>query len=233
MNLGEKLRHLRQSRNLTQPELAEALGIEQSYLSKLENGKYVPSSDVFARILDVFKMQVGELVDDLDQGARNQLRQLPEVAQHFSAQKELMIGSRRRWLFASAILIAVGTGLVYGGSVDLFVSDTTYEYKSHGVLLDGESKEFFRVLEMSYGGQPSDERLAAEARRDEDFMVTGRFRGSIFNIPTEGGSRTYYHYDTTEVDPMLNKLMAFIGVMMIAANVASMTLGVATHVLRG
>ena len=50
MRLGERLRQLRQARDLTQPELADAIGIEQSYLSKLENDKYVPSADIFGRI---------------------------------------------------------------------------------------------------------------------------------------------------------------------------------------
>ena len=224
MNLGEKLRQLRQDRNLTQPELAEAIGIEQSYLSKLENGKYVPSSDVFGRIRDVFELEVGELVDDLDKGARNQLRQIPEVAQYFNAQKELMIGNRRRWLVVSAILIAVGSGFVYGGSVDLFVSNTSYQYNSHGIVRDGESKEVFRILDRSYAGEPSDERLAAEARRDEDFMTTSRYRGDVFNIPAADGSRTYYLYGRTEVDPVANKLMAFIGVMMIAFGATGLVL---------
>ena len=108
MNLGEKLRQLRHDENLTQPELADAMGIEQSYVSKLENDKYVPSSDVFCRILDVFKLEVGDLVDDLDQGVRNQLRQIPDVERHFSEQKQLMIGNRRRWVLISTILVAVG-----------------------------------------------------------------------------------------------------------------------------
>jgi transcriptional regulator with XRE-family HTH domain len=43
MTLGKKLcaRH-----NLSQPELAEKIGSEQSYLSKLENDKYVPSNEI-------------------------------------------------------------------------------------------------------------------------------------------------------------------------------------------
>ena len=35
MNFGEKLRDLRNEKKWTQPELADAIGIEQSYLSKL------------------------------------------------------------------------------------------------------------------------------------------------------------------------------------------------------
>jgi len=44
MNFGERIKQLRTERNMTQPQLAEAIGIEQSYLSKLENDKSVPST---------------------------------------------------------------------------------------------------------------------------------------------------------------------------------------------
>ncbi len=39
MRFGEKLKELRNEKEWTQPEMAEAIGIEQSYWSKLENGK--------------------------------------------------------------------------------------------------------------------------------------------------------------------------------------------------
>jgi len=55
------------------------MGIEQSNLSKLDNDKSLPSSDVLNRILDVFELEIGGLVSDLSQGARNQLRQLPDA----------------------------------------------------------------------------------------------------------------------------------------------------------
>ena len=66
-------------RDLTQPDAAAAMGIEQSNLSKLDNDKSLPSSDVLNRILDVFELEIGGLVSDLSQGARNQLRQLPDA----------------------------------------------------------------------------------------------------------------------------------------------------------
>ena len=216
MDFGDKLRQLRQDLNLTQPELADAMGIEQSYLSKLENGKYIPSSDVFGRMLEVFELQVGDIVDDLDTAARSKLRQIPEVAQYFKAQNQQIIGNRRRWLLASAVLVAVGAGFIYGGTMNLFGSDTTYDYKSHGIVHEGESREFFRILDLSYAGEPSEERLAAEARRDEDYLTTSRFRGTIFNVPVDGGSRTYYLYASRQVDPVANKLMAFLGIVMVA-----------------
>lgn len=37
MRFGDKLRKLRQEHDLTQPDLATYLGVEQSWLSKIEN----------------------------------------------------------------------------------------------------------------------------------------------------------------------------------------------------
>lgn len=50
MPFHENLRTLRLARGLTQPKLAEKADIEQSYLSKLENGRSQPSPEVLARL---------------------------------------------------------------------------------------------------------------------------------------------------------------------------------------
>ncbi len=79
MKFGEKLKELRNEKGMTQPEMAEAIGIEQSYLSKLENDKSLPSRDTFVRILEVFELGIADVVDELDPSSKNQLRQLSEV----------------------------------------------------------------------------------------------------------------------------------------------------------
>ncbi len=67
MKFGEKLKELRNEKEITQPDMGEAIGIEQSYWSKLENDKSLPSNDIFIRILEVFGLDIADLVDDLDQ----------------------------------------------------------------------------------------------------------------------------------------------------------------------
>ena len=204
MQFGNKLRLLRQDKGLTQPELAETMGIEQSYLSKLENGKSLPSNDVFNRILDVFSLDVGDLVDNLDQGVRNQLRQIPDVATFFNNEKRQLIGNRRRWMLVSAALIASGVALIYAGNVHMFYPSVVYHYMSHGVVLEGESKEVFRR-------SPSRDEM--DARRDEEYLTTWEYRGNIFNVSVERGSRTFYFDSEREIDPWKNKAVTFIGLL--------------------
>jgi len=227
MNFGDKVRQLRKDKHFTQPELAEAMGIEQSYLSKLENGKSLPSNDVLNRILDVFAIDVGDLVDDLDQGVRNQLRQIPDIAEHYNQQKQLMIGNRRRWLLASSVLVAFGVALIYAGSVHLFFSNIVYQYKSDGIVLEGESKEVFRDPQIPRGADGDQAAAIVNdilARTDEEYLRTNAFAGIIFNVPVKGGSRTYYLRDDTRTDPWQNKAITFVGVLMLVFGIIGLVL---------
>lgn len=221
MNFGDKLKQLRNDKRLTQPDLAAAMGIEQSYLSKLENGKSLPSNDVLNRILDVFGLDIGDLVDDLDQGARNQLREIPDVASHFNQQKQELIGNRRRWLLLSSLLLAFGAAFIYAGYVHLLFSDTIYQYQSDGVVLDGEPKELFRSPRR-FVPEASDRQATIQfldsikARVDEDYRLQNEFHGNIYNVAVEGGSRTYFLTGRTKIDPWQSKLIAILGVIMAA-----------------
>jgi transcriptional regulator with XRE-family HTH domain len=55
MSFQDNLRTLRLTRGLTQPALAEKADIEQSYLSKLENGRSKPSDDVLTRLANALE----------------------------------------------------------------------------------------------------------------------------------------------------------------------------------
>ena len=51
MNFGERFKQVRTDKGLTQPQFAQMAGIEQSYLSMLENDKSLPSTEMFSTIL--------------------------------------------------------------------------------------------------------------------------------------------------------------------------------------
>jgi transcriptional regulator with XRE-family HTH domain len=67
VNFGEKVRQLRAERNLTQPQLAQLIGIEQSYLSKLENDKSIPSADIFQAIQLALSIDVATFLEGVDE----------------------------------------------------------------------------------------------------------------------------------------------------------------------
>jgi transcriptional regulator with XRE-family HTH domain len=61
--VGHKIRELRKERKLTQVELAARLGIQQSDLSRMEQGEYRVSLDTLFRILAEFHVGVGEFFE--------------------------------------------------------------------------------------------------------------------------------------------------------------------------
>jgi transcriptional regulator with XRE-family HTH domain len=65
--VGRKIRQLRKEHKLTQIELSARLGIQQSDLSRMEQGEYRVSLDTLFRILAEFKMSMGEFFEEIAQ----------------------------------------------------------------------------------------------------------------------------------------------------------------------
>jgi transcriptional regulator with XRE-family HTH domain len=64
---GEKLRTLRERQSMTQWNLADRLGISQSYVYKLETGQKKPNIDMLMKIADLFGVSLDQLArDDLE-----------------------------------------------------------------------------------------------------------------------------------------------------------------------
>lgn len=56
MNIGDSIREKRISKNMTQQELADKMGLSRTYICDLENGRYVPSFKTtvkFAKLLGI------------------------------------------------------------------------------------------------------------------------------------------------------------------------------------
>lgn len=62
MEFNEKLKELRSSRGLTQEELAEALFVSRTAISKWESGKGYPDITLLEPIADAFSVSVAELL---------------------------------------------------------------------------------------------------------------------------------------------------------------------------
>jgi transcriptional regulator with XRE-family HTH domain len=87
--VGRKIRQLRKEHKLTQVELSSRLGIQQSDLSRMEQGEYRVSLDTLFRILAEFQMSIGQFFEEIAQESITprdlrlveQLKALPEDAQ--------------------------------------------------------------------------------------------------------------------------------------------------------
>lgn len=62
--IGEKLRVLRERQGLTSRELGAILGVSNSYLIRIENGKKRPSIDLVAKIAHYFNVTTDQLILD-------------------------------------------------------------------------------------------------------------------------------------------------------------------------
>ena len=64
MNLGEKLRKIRESNNLTQNQLAEMLFVSEKTISSWENNRTSPDLNMIYKISDYFKKSFFYLIND-------------------------------------------------------------------------------------------------------------------------------------------------------------------------
>ena len=62
VNFGSRLRELRDSKNMTQKQLAERLGLTKSVISAYETSMRYPSYDVLIRIASIFKVSTDYLL---------------------------------------------------------------------------------------------------------------------------------------------------------------------------
>lgn len=59
--LGNNLKTIRTSKNITQSELADILAVDKSFVSNIENGKNNPTLSTIASLAKALKIPVDEL----------------------------------------------------------------------------------------------------------------------------------------------------------------------------
>lgn len=66
MTLGSKIKQLRNERNMTQPELATALGVTVRTVAYYENGDRQPKKSVVLKLCSIFDISTDYLLSDED-----------------------------------------------------------------------------------------------------------------------------------------------------------------------
>ncbi|MCG8414141.1 MAG: helix-turn-helix domain-containing protein [Pseudomonadales bacterium] len=144
MQFGDKIRLLRQERNWTQPELAEKLNIEQSWLSKVENNKNLPSNEFVVDCLDVFDISMKELLSGLDSAYLNtQLTSISVIRQAIGDSQSKQFHRRKKWLVLSSAACVLGVSFCLAAWMNLIAPSTVQRYVSNGVIYSGEPLELF------------------------------------------------------------------------------------------
>lgn len=60
--LGRNLKRIRTEKNMSQGDIARALGVDRGYISNIENGKRNPTLATIAKIAQVLKVSADELL---------------------------------------------------------------------------------------------------------------------------------------------------------------------------
>jgi len=63
MTIGERIRHIRRQKGMTQKQVADACGMADSAIRKYESGTQVPKIETLCRIAAALDMPITELID--------------------------------------------------------------------------------------------------------------------------------------------------------------------------
>jgi len=220
MKLSEKIKQLRSSANLTQPELAQSAGIEQSYLSKLENEKGSPSFEVINKLAAALDTDAMSLIESLDESyVKENLAHIPEIAAKATEVRVVKEQKEKRLYIQAAFMIVFGIAAVLLGSTKAIFSNFSYEYYSFGVLKEGEPLEQFTMHHLMVIGETHAERtkrlIDNRARIDEDHIIISDYLGEQFVRNIADGRRIYRLEGKVEATHHYNDFVLILGVIFI------------------
>jgi transcriptional regulator with XRE-family HTH domain len=234
MNFGERLKQLRTEKGLTQPQFAQMAGIEQSYLSKLENDKSVPSAEMFSTILSGLGMDESTFLKEVDQDVlATTLRHIPAVTRFNSTTVAAQVNNTRQWLYGSAAAWVLGFALMLAANDGIFFSNKLYKYDSPGVILAGEAENIFEkkreILSLKLMARLiTSEDMAKElaefqANRARPLTVEWPVnRGTVYVERTENGHRRFELIHTEHVQAAGNRILQFLGAIVFACGFAGL-----------
>lgn len=227
MTLGEHIRILRNAKGLSQPELANLAQIEQSYLSKLENDKSLPSNDIFRQLLNGLSLPLADFLQSFDkQYLHNNLRQISDIEHWLLKNEQKDVNSQRRYLYIASFLIVMAVTCFYTGFSKVLFTGLHYQYESSGVILPDEPKNIFaswrRLLDRT---QPdfhtviAKKELEIEQRRNGKILLSNDHLGEQFIQQVEGGRR-FYRFEKEKVIPQqVNAWLQIIGIFLFSAGI--------------
>ena len=228
MNFGERLKQIRTDKGLTQPQFAQLAGIEQSYLSKLENDKSVPSAEMFSTILSALEMDAATFLQDLDQEVlATTLRHIPAVNQFTAGAATAQVSHTKRWLFGSATAWILGFAMMLAAHDGIFFSNQLYKYTSPGVIRAGEAENIFTTWREILAQQMVAKSITIEdmAKQSAEFLakrnrpITVEWpnsRGTVYYEAAENGRRRFDLVDTRPVQARGNRILQYLGAIVFA-----------------
>ncbi len=141
--LREKIKSYRESKNMTQNEIADILGVKSATVSKYESGTLEPNIESLKKLAEIFEVSVDELLNDeqdrFDISKINVLNILRE-------QKEMKL--KGNLYHNTQIIFAYNTNHIEGSK--LTEDQTRYIFETNTILFEGETiASVDDILEMA------------------------------------------------------------------------------------
>ena len=236
MTLGEQLKKLRAEKGLSQPELAELASIEQSYLSKLENDKSLPSNEVFRKLLSALSLSVVQVLEPLDKNyIKNNLLVISDIEQLYQQASTKQLNQQRNLLYMASTFVIVAVTLFYIGYSKHIFNESLYEYHSRGVVLAGEPINIFsrwrELIDIKDRNEKDEvirkKRVVMASRSDTLVHLSTENQGSSFVMAVTGGKRLFYkskESPTLQKPRMINAWLQVLGVLLFCSGIISFVL---------
>ncbi len=219
MTLGEQLKKLRNAKEMSQPDLANLAGIEQSYLSKLENDKSMPSNDIFRKLLTAFELSLSQFLLAFDKSyLMAQLSQIPDIEHWLKQQQQSQMVNQRRYLYFCSALIVFALTLFYTGQSKILLPEIQFQYYSEGVVLAGEPKNIFndwhKLMPEGHEGRKAYHKKSVEMtqRKNEKYLLSDKFLGQNYVESLPEGLRLYYANGEKTITEPVNAWLRIAGV---------------------
>lgn len=199
MELGQFLRGCRESAGRTQPNVATAIGIEQSYLSKIESGKSIPSEEVFNKLQQAYGFDIEDLVSSLSKTELDKLSEISSITDVAFTKNKEKLHSSRTWTISGLAMLMVGAGLLAFSTLP----DRTpkmFKYRSEGVLTLEEELNTFDLVYLTTDELKGDQaqlekRKLLLSRLDQEDVISLQYKGDGYLINTDEGRRYYKFID--------------------------------------
>ena len=218
MTLGEFLKQQRELHQWKQPEAAEKIAIEQSYLSKLENNKAIPSADIFDKLMAVYQFSIQQISEAVQGSELEKLKDIVVVREFILSTKKRKDKDKRRFLISGLIMSMIGGFLLSLGIVFEHHTSVKYHYESKGVIQENESDYAFMVMPeyhnftviMIRNGQELEflKRNPLFDRLDYQQKMSDINLGEFYMQQVDGAKRRFQKIRTTKVK---NKLPFYLG----------------------
>jgi len=183
MRFGDYIREVRRSCEWTQPAAAKEIGIEQSYLSKLESGKPYPSEEVFSSLISAYKIDLSDLTSKLFPAELDQLREVSLVRASILERQGAEEKLTQRWLIGGICALTLGGGCLGVASLAQETEIRNFLYKVHIETADQAT---------------SDASENTDRQTSELFLSIQDYRGVVFFEDVTEGRRTWRFYGSED-----------------------------------